>query len=147
MEIIGKQLDVAMQMIGEGVEKTYQGEGSSPFQVWELSKDAYKNLNCIGEDQWEEHFGWYRTGGCVFEGKATVEFTVNGEKMLGYNEGNHKSYEDYDDMEPDTDFKNFKDWFYESMGLGKDTNMAIFAESLARDNNMKSSEFFKKYQG
>lgn len=146
MEIIGKQLDKAMKILGVNAVKKYQSKKESPFQVWELSEEDFAHLNAVGEDQWEHDFGWWRTGGCVFEGEATVEFMVNGEKMLGYNEGNYKAYEEYDDMEPDTIFNNFESWFHESMGLGKETNMAIFAESLARDNNMKLSDFMNKYQ-
>lgn len=147
MEIIGKQLDKAMEELNIKATKTYQGTGESPFQVWSVNDEDYNRLLAIGEDQWEHDFGWWRAGGCIFEGQANVEFAVNGEKMMGYNEGSYKSYEDYDDMEPDTDFNSFEEWFYESMGLGKETNMAIFAESLAKDNGLTLTEFMTKYQG
>lgn len=147
MEIIGKNLDRPMEVVGIGTEKTYEAKGESPLQVWELTDEAYAKLNQLGEDQWEVDYGWWRTGGCIYEGKATVEFTVNGKTMMGYAEGNYAAYKEDGDLEPDTEFDSFTDWFYESMGLSKNTNLAIFAESLARDNNMKLSEFMTKYEG
>lgn len=147
MEIIGKKLDLLFQELEIPAEKKYQETNPkrlSPFQVWEIPAEAATHFQQLELDQQD---GWWQNAGCKFEGSATVEYTVNGHLMMGYppqvlfpspaREGGWHF----------TTFPNFTAFMSDAMNIGKPEIKALFARSLARDNNLSLCEFMKKYQG
>lgn len=152
MEIMGQELDLAFQELGIKATKTHETPKKdyfSSYQVWELSDSQFEELEQVSDSQWQDNYGWWRTGGCIYEGDASVEYLVNDQTMMGYTPNAVFADEEDEDGESffETVFKDYSQWMSQSMNLTKDTNMVIFATSLAKDNGMKLSEFMKKYQG
>lgn len=148
VEIVGKELDIAFAELGIKATKTHQTperEYKSEFQVWELPQSAYNKLIDIKDEDWKSNYGWWRTGRCIYEGEADVDYIINGQPMKGY--ASNAVYEDEGEEVFDTVFADFVDYMENAMDLTKNSNFVYFATSLATDNNMKISEFLKRYLG
>ena len=150
MEIMGQNLDLAFKELGinatkvhQTVNRDYEGE----YQVWEVFGEDEEKLMNIKNEDWKDEYGWWRTGECMYGGSATVEFTVNGHKMLGYKP--ERVYFDDEDEELyfQTEYNCYTDWLSGAFDLGNAKNTVIFATSLAKDNEMSLAEFMKTYQG
>ncbi|PAV30290.1 hypothetical protein CIL05_07420 [Virgibacillus profundi] len=136
VEIMGQNLDNAFEQLDVNADRMVETE-ETKLQVWQMSELEFDRLAAIPDEDWHEDFGWWRNGRCIYEGRATTEYIVNGEKMLGYGS----------DMELfGNEFITYSQWFNEAMNLSTDTNLVIFAKSLASDNGMSLSEFISKYE-
>lgn len=135
VEIMGGNLDKAFEQLG--IKATKVVESESGYQVWQLSEEDFNFIAGLKDEDWKDDFGWWRSGKCIYEGTASVEYLINGEFMLGY-EIDHQGGTDV--------FDSYTDWLNYGMNLSSDLNTVIFAESLASDNSMKLSEFIKKYE-
>lgn len=103
--------------------------------MWQLTDSNFDKL--LAFDEWNQEYGWWRSGRCIYEGSADTNYKVNGNEMYGYS--------------PDTEiylteFDTYTDWLSNVMNLTTEKNIAIFAESLAHDNGLTLSEFIAKYQ-
>jgi len=138
IEIMGQKLDKAFEELRIVAKKVVETK-EDKYQVWEMSDQEFDKLLVVSDDQWEMDYGWWRSGRCIYEGSATKEYIVNGEKMMGY-ENNKELY--YIKSKHDS----FSDWLSDVMNLSTEKNLVVFAESLAADNGMKLSEFIAKYE-
>lgn len=142
-EIIGKELDLAMVVLDIDAEKTYQSKEKG-FQVWKLDERNFKKLESVEESDWKDDFGWWRTGGCVYEGTADFEYVVNQQPMDGYK--SQEIFEEDGDVWFEEIFADFESFMHGAMNLTTIKNFSIFAMSLAKDNNLSVTDFMKKYQ-
>lgn len=146
-EIIGGKLDLAFKELDIEATKTYESatnEFGSRIQVWVLPDESYNKLINITEDDWEYNYGWFRLGGCNYEGDILTNFMINGEEMIGFEVANHRFVDEELEV---LEYDSFSDWFYDYMNLSKLENMAYFANSLAKYNQMSITEFFIKFEG
>ncbi|MCA1027050.1 hypothetical protein LCM23_13190 [Cytobacillus kochii] len=136
-QILGQNLDKAFKVLNIEAKKLVETQ-ENKYQVWELNEQSFDEL--IMCEEWEESFGWWRSGRSIYEGSAEKIFNVNGKQMLGYI--NEVTYMDYFDK----DYSSYTDWLSEVMCLSTEKNVAIFAESLAEDNGMSLSEFISTFE-
>lgn len=136
IEIMGGNLDKSFEELGIKASKIVETTDSE-YQVWSMTENEFETLCSVPETDWKEDFGWWRSGRCIYEGSASVEYIVNGEKMLGYE--SESSF-------TGNEFTSYTNWLNEVMNLSTEKNVVIFAESLARDNGLKLSEFISKYE-
>lgn len=152
----GGNLTKAFTDLGIAAAKIYQSDEDQfgiEYQVWEIPTGEFEVLEAFADEEWQSDFGWYRTAGCN-DTSELIEFTVNGQTMLGFkNENSWYHSEDYlseleEGEQPKLpNYKNFTTWFSEYQGLSKPENLAYFAATLAEKNGLSKAEFFEKYQG
>lgn len=135
VELMGGNLDKAFKELNINAKKLVETE--SNYQVWSMPDVEFEFLCNVSENDWKEDFGWWRSGKCIYEGTAYVEYIVNGEKMYGY---------ETEDEPIRTEFSSYTQWINEVMNLSTEKNVVIFAESLASDNDLKLSDFIAKYE-
>lgn len=138
IEILGSKLDKAFEVFGINARKTYQ---DPEYQVWEMDEKEYEKLNNVSDDDWKNDFGWWRKGNCIYEGTANADYVVNGLEMMGYSRDDESK-----ELHKGGIYDNYTEWLSEVMDLGTIKNIAIFAISLAKDNNMTLAEFMYEYQ-
>lgn len=147
MQILGQNLDATFEKLEIQAVKVVETEKTKykdSYQVWELDELAMEKLESSGDD-WESKDGWWRFGGCIYEGAANVEYTVNGYKMMGYESQNIYEELGEESWYQDT-FSAFEEFMATAMNLTNTSNFAYFAMSLARDNGLTLAEFMRKYQ-
>lgn len=149
MEIMGQKLNKAFEDLGIPavlVLETPDTDLREPFQVWEVPNEHINRLFSIKPDEWKDDHGWYRSGGCIYQGSANTTYQVNNQEMQGYASENEYQEED-GDIWFVTEYGNFVDYLEGALGLTAHYNIAMFAESLAIDNGMKLSDFLQRFQG
>ncbi|MDD5022277.1 MAG: hypothetical protein PHR82_09155 [Endomicrobiaceae bacterium] len=162
-EIFGEGLQSAFDALGIAANKTYQSCVCEAFitpEVWEVSDADFEKLCQMKDEEWHEDWGWWRHGGCIYEGAIESEYIVNGHTMHGYSDKRIESMledvgDDPDDIEY-TDYcideyeaQNYKSviqWLLETQKISTEYNIAYFSFSLAKDNGLKLSQFMAKYQ-
>lgn len=153
-QILGNNLTGAIQALKIKAELKWKNDS---FEVWELSDSEFERFCNVPDEEWDnEQFGWWRySNGCILEGSTLYEYTVNGNKMLGYidqheienlNEG-----ESPDDMVDETYFtetayQSFTSWLSSVLDISTEKNITAVAISLAKENGLTLAEFMRKYQ-
>lgn len=137
---------------GEGLKKAfdylsikanclYQSKKHPQYEVWELSPEDFETIDFMDEKDWHDDWGWWRIGYCIYQGAITEQYIVNGKLMYGY------TPDVWDDDEPiPTKYLDYHTWLQKVFRISSETNFAIFANSLAKDNNMTLCEFMQNYQ-
>lgn len=150
-EILGNDLEVAFKELSVPATMTYKGDD---YEVWEMTDAIYDGLCFITDCNWKREYGWWRgASGCNIK-EDEDNFTVNGKNMIGFVESFRE--DEYDDnMEEDEEdriwrekvYVNLTDYICEGLGASQPKNVVAVAIDLAKMNDMKMSELFKKYQG
>lgn len=136
------------------LRQTYTGDD---YGVCEVTEEEFKIL-CDDPDEvkgsWEE-CGWrYCKGSNI--GEANFTLKVNGEDLKCWYNPFEDDEEEYDeeihaeDAQDDIYIPEYNDllcYLGEVLGIGQPRNICALTKDLAKYNNMKLSELFKKYQG
>lgn len=164
VEIFGENLEKAFLDLGIAANKTYQAkriDGYIKPEVWEVSDEDFEALCKITDEEWKDDWGWWRNGGCIYEGAIEAEFQVNSKRMFGYRDKRiDAAFDDIDaDNQDDIDYANgcveeykneqfesYIQWLCETQSASTSYNIAYFAFSLAKDNGLTLAEFMTKYQ-
>ena len=140
--------------LGVELRQTYKGEDYGVCEVTEEEFITLDNDKPEREDTWEEG-GWrYCKGSNQIEPNQKV--LINNKEIIAWYDGSN----DFDSEEereyylsqhkgimPLENYKDLLTYLYYEMGCSQPRNVCALTKDLAKYNNMKLSEFFKKYQG
>lgn len=139
-EILGKDLKRFFDVVDSeynNAEITYAG---NRYEVWEVSDELFKRMCDMSEEKFVELAGenaWWRSSEGSVMGTPDVEFTISGEKMIGWN--TRGEYENFQ-------YANLSDYLCYGIGASQPKNVCACAMDLAKYNNMTMGELFNKYE-
>lgn len=137
------------------------------YQVWLLSDEDFQNLCAVDEAEWQEDWGWWRHALGSNMGGVDHEYIINGEKIRAWDgyprtmfyENNcaecsdrkdklcDASEQDQIECSSERKYSDLLEYFCEEIGASTEKNVCALAIDLAKQNDMKLSELFKKYLG
>lgn len=151
-EILGGNLDKAFKELGISAVKTYEGDTSLDdlTQIWEVNEKDFDKLCNIEDDDWKREWGWWRSSEGSNMNHPLSEFSINKHIIVAW-DGTNRIEEDKAENEDDRylfprEYSNLLEYFCDEIGASQPRNVCALATDLARINNMKMSELFKKYQ-
>lgn len=157
VEILGDELDEVMKFFELSATKTYQNtnEHTDFRQVWEMSEYTLNHLENIPEDIWTAAgYGWYRYAKGSVMGPVHKRYCINHHYIKAWDgAGREDQEEENKHLTPDDryfqerTYDNLLDYFCEELGASTEKNVTALAIDLAKQNGMKLSELFKRYQG
>lgn len=146
--LAGGSFNNAVAALSLGARLTYKGRW---LEVWALEDEDFQKLLTVGESDWPEFFGWWRSAnGCNIEHYPTHTFTVNGKEMVGWYD--EQRLDDYVDDEFTEEYyfaeayPSLTAYLSEVIGTSTEKNVCAVAVGLARLNNLALSELFEQYQ-
>lgn len=153
-EILGNNLETVFDFFGFKAVKTYQSTNNTDFaQVWEMDDDTLDSLNNIPDELWTEDFGWYRYAKGSVMGEVNRRYNINNHYIAAWDgAGREEQEEENKDLSPDDrwivprKYSNLLEYFNEEIGASTEKNVAALAIDLAKQNGIKMSELFIKYQ-
>lgn len=170
-------MDKTVEIIGQNLSYVFNKLNISNFKctyvcdrfcVYEIDDSGLEKLNNITDEYWEENFKccWYRCAEGSNLGNVNFEFIINGSKIKAWRSEskNIEAIKEYNELDEDEkqEYKNLgeyiKEWFIFSydnllnyycfeLGVSTERNICAVSVDLAKQNNMKISELFKKYNG
>lgn len=156
-EILGGNLEKAFERFGINATKTYQGNGDKTdfSEVWEMSDIEFEKLCDITEEEWSGNDGWWRSAEGSNMGLVSRRYNINNHYIKAWDgvgreqqeeENKTLAVDDRYDSDP-RKYDNLLQYFCEEIGASTEKNVTALAIDLARQNNMKLSELFARYQG
>lgn len=154
-EILGNNLESVIDFFGFKAIKTYQStkDNTDFCQVWEMDDETLINLNNIPDEIWVEDFGWYRYAEGSNMGEVNKRYSINNHYIKAWEGAGREDQEEENKTLPVDDrwneprkYHNLLEYFCEELGASTEKNVTALAIDLAKQNNMKLSELFKKYQ-
>jgi hypothetical protein len=142
-EIFGGRLETVMTDLNLDAIKTYEGrtEYWESLQVWEPSEEDLKKLLDVQEEEWNnKEYGWFRISDGSNMGSVSRRYKINGYYIKAWDADGFRYYRD-------RTYKDLLSYFSEELGASQPRNVCALAIDLAKQNGMKLSELFKKYQG
>ena len=139
-EILGKALKRFFDVVDSeynNAEITYAG---NRYEVWEVSDELFKQMCDMSEEKFVELAGkdaWWRSSEGSVMDIPDVEFTISGEKMIGWN--TRGEYENFQ-------YANLSDYLCYGISASQPKNVCACAMDLAKYNNMTMGELFNKYE-
>lgn len=134
-EILGSgALYKAFRELDIEATRVYKGKEKPHYQVWELSKDDAKRLECILE--WKDEWGWFCHSNGEHRGTAYDFITINGVGVIAWQEG----------CENDT-FNCLTDYFKDCLGVIDKNQICAYSVYLAKTNGWSLSQLWKKLEG
>ncbi|EKS4345091.1 hypothetical protein QB607_003095 [Clostridium botulinum] len=129
--------------LGVEVRQTYKGED---YGVCEVTDAEFKILYNEPEDM----EGYWEDGGWSYyesSNQAEVNYIlkVNNQKLKCWYNPLEDEFEDDEPYIPE--YYNLLEYLCDHMGCSKPSNVCVLTKDLAKYNNMKLSELFKRYQG
>lgn len=155
VEILGGSLEKVLNQFNIIAIKTYEGltHFDSKTQIWELEDVDFKKLCDISNDEWKEDYGWFRCSKGSNMGEVNRRYNINNHYITAWDgSGREKQEEENRRLSPDDrwfeprKYHDLLQYFCEELGASTEKNVTALAIDLARQNNMKLSELFKKYQ-
>lgn len=153
IEILGGNLDVAFNELNIDAIKTYEGNThlDGITQVWELTQEDFEKLCNIGENDWNDDWGWWRSAVGSNMCNPLSTFKIKGQEIAAW-DGDNRIEDDKAEDEDDRylferEYHNLLEYMCEEIGASQPRNVCALAVDLANINNIKVSNLFKKYQG
>lgn len=90
-EILGNNLKEFFNAIDNAHSDAHTSYKGNKYEVWEVSDELHKKMCDMSEEEFVELAGddaWLRSANGSNLGIPKEEFTINGEKMLGWNWNN-----------------------------------------------------------
>jgi hypothetical protein len=140
--------------LGIEVRQTYAGED---YGVCEVTDEEFKLLCDEPDDvpdSWED-CGWRHCEGSNQE-KPTQRVLIKNQEIIAWyddsydfdSEEEKQAYlKEHNGVMPLESYSNLLNYLCEEMGCSQPRNICALAKDLAKYNNIKLSELFKKYQG
>ena len=145
IEILGNNLSQLFNNITLNGVCTYKGKR---YEVWEVSDEVFNVMCDMSEDKFVELAGkdaWWRHSDGSNLGTPDSKVYVNGCEMFGW------AGETWDDEDENDEFEvyasNLSNYLCDVIGASQPRNVCAVAVDLAKYNNMKLSELFRKYEG
>lgn len=154
-EILGNKLEAAFEFFGISAVKTHQSSNDKTdfAQVWELDNDILENFNNISDKEWTKDFGWYRYAEGSNMGEVSKRYNINNHYIMAW-DGYGREDEEKENKELPPEYRihtprkynDLLEYFCEELGASTERNVTALAIDLAKQNGIKMSELFKKYQ-
>lgn len=171
--LAGGMFKKAVQDLGlASANRTYryrmnQSDVRESYQVWELSKEDFDRLCAVNDADWKKKWGWWRHTASSVPGHTNHEYIIHGKKIEAWDGYMRMEWEDIcsaccsdrerglcrgtaQDFElcfGKREYPNIISYLRREMGVSTEKNVCACTAELARQNNMKLSEFFKQYLG
>lgn len=142
IEILGYNLKHFFDVVDPYCNKTDIKYADSKYEVWEVSDDLHKQMCDMSEAEFCEIAGdnaWWRSADGSVMGEPDVNFTVNGEYLLGWDSPNHEKAK--------YEYENLSEYLCDCIGVSQPRNVCALAVDLAKYNDMAMAELFNKYEG
>jgi hypothetical protein len=158
-EILGAELDLAFKELNINALKTYEiknfpWEYSEVYQVWELSEEDFKRICEIPNNEWKDDWGWWRFVEGSNLGGVDSRYNINNHYIYAWDgvsrinfEEENKNCKPEDRWFRDRKYKTLLNYFCEEIGASTERNVCAVAVDIAKQNGIKMSELFIKYQG
>lgn len=152
-EILGKKIDLAFKELGINAIKTYEEKIDSDYktQVWEVDDEDFEKLCNIEDDDWKSEWGWWRHCLGSNMNHPLSEFSINKHKIIAWDGTSRMEAENGKTKMTNggspREYSSLLEYFCDEIGASQPRNVCALATDLARINNIKMSELFKKYQG
>lgn len=130
------------------------------YQVWELSDEDFSNICSVNEEDWKEDWGWWRHAAGSNLGAVNSSYIVNGESLMAWDGVEREEWcdecgekecaatdEDRCECYHERKYPDIITYLCNEIGASVERNVCACAIDLAKQNNMKLSELFKKYLG
>jgi hypothetical protein len=143
-EILGGELDKAFIDLSINAKKTYEGNTflDDKTQIWELSDEDFERICEFDDKTWKDNWGWWRSAEGSNMSNPISRFNVNHHYMKAWDSNNR-----LEGLKYFRDYKNLLGYICDEIGASQPRNVCALAVDLAKINNMKLGELFKKYQG
>lgn len=141
VQIIGANLDLAMQELNVKSEKMFQAEPDFldvSLQVWELNNEDFAFLCNIEPEDWKEEYGWWVNGGCNHSKEDIAKTKINNKELIVFIQEFNEPYIPWG-------YTNLADYLESHLGITSYNNVAYYIHSLAELNNMTKAKLMKKY--
>ncbi len=154
-EILGDNLEKVMEVHNINAMKTYQGNKTNTDfrQVWELEDEDFEKLSNISDDDWLGDYGWYRYAEGSNMEIVDRRYNINNHYIKAWDGVGREDWEEENKkVSPDDrwfeprKYSNLLEYFCEELGASTERNVTALAIDLAKQNGIKMSELFKKYQ-
>jgi hypothetical protein len=154
-EILGDNLEKVMEVHNINAMKTYQGNKTNTDfrQVWELEDEDFEKLSNISDDDWLGDYGWYRYAEGSNMEIVDRRYNINNHYIKAWDGVGREDWEEENKkVSPDDrwfeprKYSNLLEYFCEELGASTEKNVTALAIDLAKQNGIKMSELFKKYQ-
>lgn len=154
-EILGDNLEKVIEVYDIKAVKTYQSNNTTTDfrQVWELEKKDFDKLCNISDDDWLDDYGWYRYAEGSNMGFVDRRYNINNHYIKAWDGVGREDWEEENKkVSPDDrwfeprKYSNLLEYFCEEIGASTEKNVTALAIDLAKQNGLKMSELFKKYQ-
>ncbi len=149
-EILGGSLENAFRELSINAVKTYEGNThlSSLTQVWEVEDEDFDKLCEIKEEDWEYEWGWWRGAEGSNVNNPLSRFNINNHYITAWDGyGRLYAMSERDGMYRDRKYSDLLEYFCDEIGASTEKNVCAVAVDLAKINNIKLGELFRKYQG
>lgn len=158
-EILGAELDLAFKELGIPAIKTYESEKlhysyQEKFQVWEMSDEDYERICNLDDSDWKDDWGWWRGAeGSNMIGAPMRRYNINGHYIIAWDDRHADREEENKKLKPDDrwpmerKYDYLTQYYCDEIGASTEGNITALSVDLARHNNIKMSELFRKYQG
>lgn len=141
VQIIGANLDLAMQELEVQAEKKFETEADFldvSLQVWELNNEDFSFLCKIERQDWSDEYGWWVNGGCNHPKEDIAITKINGKELTVFTQEFNKEYITWG-------YTSLTDYLESHLGITSYNNISYYIHSLAELNNMTKAEFMRKY--
>ena len=148
-EILGGELDLAFKELRINAIKTYEGDThlDDKTQIWELNEEDFIKLCEIKEEDWSDEWGWWRSAEGSNMCNPLSRFNINNHYIKAWDGGARLDELDQVGWYQDRKYNNLLEYLCDEIGASTERNICAVAVDLAKINNIKMSELFKKYQG
>lgn len=134
IEILGGNgLHRAFKELNIDAVRTYKGKEKPHYEVWEISRDDLKKLECTYE--WSDEWGWWSHSKGEHRGTAYDILDINGTSIIAWQENGKKS-----------SFKCLTDYFKDCLGITDRTQICAYSVYLAKTNGWSMSDMWKKLE-
>lgn len=160
----GNGLHKAFKELDIKATRTYKRSEKPRYEVWELSKEDLKTLECTYE--WPDEWGWWRYAKGSNMGTPFDIFIVNGKELIAWGGARREdlilewadepaeekaaynySFKEYEKTVCPYEYENLLTYMAEELGASVERNVCALAVDLARANGMTMAKLFETYEG
>lgn len=149
VEILGNNLKSLFENTKLNGVCTYKGipkrEYDITYEVWEISEEDFEIMCNMTEERFESYCpeGWWRhSEGSIFSTPYETNI-VNGHKLISWSKG----FFNCEETRKPKRYESLSDYLCNCIGASLPKNVCALSIDLAKYNNMKLSELFRKYEG
>ncbi len=143
MEILGNKLKRFFDKVDNPPNDADISYAGDRYEVWEVSENLFKKMCDMSEEKFVELAGeeaWWRQSDGSVLGIPDTYFSVNGERLLGWDSPIYESKACHK-------YVNLSEYLCDCIGASTGKNVCACVTDLAKYNDMTIAELFDKYEG